>query len=463
MWGKRCPTQPVVPGGNAVQEVPQSASANPRDPTDLMRLFQVISILITLAAVFSWINCRFLRLPPAIGLMLISLLMSLFLLAPIPGTDGFQADAVRMLTEVDFDEALLHGMLSFLLFAGALHVNLQDLANHRWVIVILATVGVVGAWMLAGGGTYLLFGWLGLDIPLVYCLLFGALISPTDPIAVMSILKSAGAPKDLEIQIAGESLFNDGVAVVIFLVLLQVAMGGEDVTVGGVLTFFLHETVGGVIFGLAAGWIASKMLYGVDNYQVEVLITLALAGGSYALAEHLHLSAPIAVVVAGLMLGTKRRSDPSMPADNLENLDAFWDLVDEILNAVLFVIIGLEVLLISLSGEYLVAGLLTIPWVLFARAVSVGFPIGIMRRFRSFSPGTVTILTWGGLRGGVSVAMALSLPEGEVRDQLVAVTYVIVVFSVLVQGLTLSSVVRKTAARAEKELSRTQVAGMRHE
>ncbi len=421
-----------------------------------MPLFDIIAILITLSALFSWVNHRFLKLPTTIGLMLISLLMSLFLLAPIPFTDGLEQDVELMLASVDFDQTLLHGMLSFLLFAGALHVNLHDLAEQKWVIAILATAGVVGSTFLVGGGTYLMFGWLGLDIPIIYCLLFGSLISPTDPIAVMGILKSAGADKSLETKIAGESLFNDGVAVVVFLVLLRVATGGDEISAEGVLALFLNEAVGGLIFGLAAGWVALKMLCRVDNYQVEVLITLALAGGGYALAEHLSLSAPIAVVVAGLLIGNSGR-EQAMSDRTIEHLDTFWELVDDILNAVLFVFIGLEVMAISLAGEYLLAGLLAILVVLIARIVSVGLPIGIMRRFRSFSPGVVTVLTWGGLRGGVSVAMALSLPDGDPRDVLVTVTYVIVVFSILVQGLTLGPLVRTLAARAQKELSRTHV------
>jgi CPA1 family monovalent cation:H+ antiporter len=421
-----------------------------------MRLFDIIAALITLSAVFSWVNHRFLKMPTAIGLMLISLLFSLLLMAPLPGIEGIADDAQRMLEGVDLDETLLHGMLSFLLFAGALHVNVRDLADHKWVIGILASAGVVGATFLVGAGAYLLFTLLGLDVPFIYCLLFGALISPTDPIAVMGVLKSAGAPKSLETQIAGESLFNDGVAVVVFLVLLHIAAGGEELSAGGVLALFLHEAAGGLIFGLVAGWIALEMLRRVDNYQVEVLITLALAGGSYALAEHLHLSAPIAVVVAGLMIGNTGR-DRAMSGKTIEHLDDFWELVDEILNAVLFVLIGLEVMVISISAQHLVAGLLAIPLVLSVRAVSVGLPIGLLRRFRSFSPGAVTILTWGGLRGGISVAMALSLPASDARDLLVAVTYVIVVFSILVQGLTLGRVVRITAVRADKELSRTHL------
>jgi Na+:H+ antiporter len=421
-----------------------------------MPLFDIIAILITLSALFSWVNHRFLQLPTTIGLMLISLLMSLFLLAPVPYTDALEHDVELMLGSVDFDETLLHGMLSFLLFAGALHVNLHDLARQKWVIGILATAGVVGSTFLVGGGACLLFGWLGLNIPLIHCLLFGSLISPTDPIAVMGILKNAGAPKSLETKIAGESLFNDGVAVVVFLVLLRIAEGGEGTSAVDVLELFLNEAIGGLIFGLVSGWLALKMLCRVDNYQVEVLITLALAGGGYALAEHLHLSAPIAIVVAGLLIGNTGRQQ-AMSDKTVEHVDDFWELVDEILNAVLFVIIGLEVMVVSLSGAYLVAGLLAIPLVLIARLISVGLPIGILRRFRSFSPGVVTILTWGGLRGGISVAMALSLPEGEPRDILVTVTYVIVVFSILIQGLTLGPVVRFQAARAQTELSRTHL------
>ncbi len=419
-----------------------------------MRLFDIIAILITLSALFSWVNYRFLKLPTAIGLMLIALLMSLSLLLPLPFTDGFERDVEEMLKSIDFDETVLHGMLSFLLFAGALHVNLYDLAKQKWVIGILATAGVLGATILVGFGAYWLFGLLGLTVPLIYCLLFGALISPTDPIAVLGILKSAGAPKTLETKITGESLFNDGVAVVAFLLLIEIATGSAAVTVDSALTLFAQEAIGGLLFGLVAGWLAMAMLRRVDNYQVEVLITLALATGGYALAEHLHLSAPIAIVVSGLLIGNHGRKS-AMSDKTIEHLDTFWELVDEILNAVLFVLIGLEVLVISLRGDYLFAGLLAIPLVLVVRLVSVGLPIGIMRHFRSFSPGVVSILTWGGLRGGISVALALSLPAGEMRDILVTVTYVIVVFSILVQGLTLGPLVRAKAAQAEKELERT--------
>jgi len=407
-----------------------------------MRLFDILAVLVSLSAAFSYLNHRFLKLPTAIGLMLIALVMSLGVIATGPLGLHIEQDAEALLHSIDFDETLLHGMLSFLLFAGALHVNLADLSQQRWVIATLATVGVVAATFLIGFATWGIFMPLGLDVPLAYCLVFGALISPTDPIAVLGILKSTGAPKTLETKITGESLFNDGVAVVVFLVLAKIAAGGEDVTAGSVLWLFATEAVGGVLFGLAIGGVAYFMLRSVDNYQVEVLITLAVVTGGYAAAEKLHLSAPIAIVVAGLLIGNHGRL-LAMSERTREHLDTFWLLVDEVLNAVLFVLIGLEVLVLSFRGEYLMAGLLAIPAVLIARMVSVGLPIGVMRRFRQFTPGVVTILTWGGLRGGISVALALSLPAGEVRDTLVTVTYVVVVFSILVQGLTLGHVVRR--------------------
>ncbi|MCG6940040.1 MAG: sodium:proton antiporter [Thiohalocapsa sp.] len=420
-----------------------------------MGLFDIIAILITLSALFSWINYRFLKMPTAIGLMLIALLVSLALLMPIPGSDGLENDARAMLDSIDFDATLMHGMLSFLLFAGALHVNLFELAKQKWVIGTLATASVIGATLLVGTSVCVVFWLLGLDVPYIYCLLFGALIAPTDPIAVLGILKSAGAPKSLEVKITGESLFNDGVAVVVFVVVSEVAFG-DHMTLPQVAHLFMHEAGGGLLFGLVTGGIAYMMLRRVDNYQVEVLITLALASGSYAAAEHLHISAPITVVVAGLLIGNQGR-DGAMSQLTQQHLDNFWELVDEVLNAVLFVLIGLEVLVLTLSPKYLIAGVLAIPLVLIARAISAGFPIALIRRFRSLSPGVVTILTWGGLRGGISVALALSLPTGENRDLLVTVTYCVVVFSILVQGLTLGPVVRAVAKRADIEMERTEL------
>jgi CPA1 family monovalent cation:H+ antiporter len=405
-----------------------------------MKFFHILAILISLSAVFSYLNYRYLKLPTAIGLMLIAMLASLSLLLLGPITHGLVDVVANMLLTVDFDETLLHGMLSFLLFAGALHVNLSDLAKQRWVIAVLATAGVLSATFMVGYMSHWVFSLLGLNIPLIYCWLFGALISPTDPIAVLGILTRAGAPKTLETKIIGESLFNDGVAVVVFLVLLGIATGEGEATVSSVLILFMQEVIGGVLYGLGIGALAYWMLKQVDNYTVEVLITLALTTGGYALAETLHLSAPIAIVVAGLLIGNHGRT-LAMSDKTREHLDNFWELVDEILNAVLFVLIGMEVLVLAYKHEYLLAGLLVIPMALFARYVAVGIPISIMRNFREFSPMAVTILTWGGLRGGISVALALSLPAGEIRDALVTVTYVVVAFSIVVQGLSIGALV----------------------
>jgi len=415
-----------------------------------MRLFDILALLIGFAAVFSWLNDRFLRLPNAIGLMLIALAFSLMLLLPLPFAQELEHEVELMLANIDLGEALLQGMLGFLLFAGALHVDLHELAKQKWVVGILASASVLGATLLIGGGIYLVFLILGIDVPFLYCLLFGALISPTDPIAVLGILKSAKAPKDLEVKITGESLFNDGVAVVVFMVLLGLATGEANPGLFGTLSLLATEILGGLLFGLALGWIAILMIQRTDNYQVEIMVTLAVAMSGYAIAQHAHVSAPIAIVVAGLLIGNRGRAT-AVTEETRYRLDDFWELVDEILNAVLFVLIGLEVLVISMTGQYMLAGLLAIPLVLAARLVSVGIPIHMMRRTHPFSPGVISVLTWAGLRGGISVALALSLPPGEVRDVLLTVTYIVVVFSVLVQGLTLGPLVRTVTSGASGE------------
>jgi CPA1 family monovalent cation:H+ antiporter len=413
-----------------------------------MKLFHILSILISLSAVFSFINYRFLKLPSVIGLMLIAMVASLALLLLGPFSLGLKGDVAKLLASVDFDETLLHGMLSLLLFAGALHVNLEDLAKQRWVITVLATAGVLSATFMIGYMAYWVFGLLGLDVPLIYCFLFGALISPTDPIAVLGILKQAGAPKTLETKIAGESLFNDGVAVVVFLVLLSVATGEGDVSALSVAGLFAQEVVGGLVFGLGIGALAYWMLKQVDEYTVEVLITLAITMGGYALAEWLHISAPIAIVVAGLLIGNHGRAF-AMSDKTRQHLDDFWVLVDEVLNAVLFVLIGMEVLVVSYQQAYLLAGLLAIPLILLARLVAVWVPVSIMRHYREFSPMAVAILTWGGLRGGISVALALSLPHGDARNVLLTVTYIVVAFSIIVQGLTIGPLVKFASKKVQ--------------
>lgn len=408
-----------------------------------MGLFDTITILLCLSAVFGYVNHRFLKLPITIGLMAIALVMSLAVVAAGKVLGGVEDQVRQFMGGIDFDEAVLHGMLSCLLFAGALHVNLSELLDQKWVVGTLATVGVVLSTFITGLLAYYGFDLVGLQLPLIHCLLFGALISPTDPIAVMGLIKQARLPKALEVKIVGESLFNDGVGVVVFLVIASL-IPRESVGVLDVAVLFAEEALGGVALGFVLGYAAYAMLKSVDNYQVEILITLALVTGSFALADALHTSGPIAVVVAGLLIGNQGRR-LAMSDKTREHVDAFWDLIDEILNAVLFVLIGLEVLVLSYRAEYLQAGLLAIPIVLLARFLSVGVQVRLFSLVRTFSDRTIAILTWGGLRGGISVALALSLPPGPPRDAIVTVTYAVVVFSILVQGLTMGRLIRSSA------------------
>ena len=403
-----------------------------------MALIHTLTILICLAALFSYVNHRLLKLPMTIGLMAVALAFSLILLVLGKLGFGIEAEAQRFVRGIDFNEALMHGMLGFLLFAGALHVKLDELLDLKWVVGTLAVVGTILSSVVTGVLGYVLFDWVGLPLPFLYCLLFGALISPTDPIAVMGVLRQARLPKTLEMKIVGESLFNDGVGVVIFLVVLNL-LPKETVQVGDVLVLFAEEALGGAVLGGMLGYLAYRMLRSVDNYQVEILITLALVMGSFGLADLLHTSGPIAVVVAGLLIGNHGRQW-AMSETTREHLDNFWELLDELLNAVLFVLIGLEVLVLSFKQPYLLAGLVAIPLVLGARWLSVVLQIRLFSLVREFTARTVTILTWGGLRGGISVALALSLPPSSSRDALVTITYAVVVFSILVQGLTINRV-----------------------
>ncbi len=403
-----------------------------------MTLVQTLTILICLAALFSYVNHRLLRFPLTIGLMAVSLMFSLVLLALGKLGFGIGAEAKRFMDAIDFNEALMHGMLGFLLFAGALHVNLDELWDLKWVVGTLAVVGTILSSLLTGWLCYVLFPLLGMPVPFLYCLLFGALISPTDPIAVMSILRRARLPKALEVQVVGESLFNDGVGVVIFAVVLNL-LPKPSVSVTDVFRLFAVEAIGGAALGLVLGYAAYRMLRSVDNYQVEILLTLALVMGAFGLADLLHTSGPIAVVVAGLLVGNHGRRW-AMSGTTREHLDNFWELLDELLNAILFVLIGLEVLVLNFQRPYLLAGLAVIPLVLAVRWLTVLLQVKGFSFVREFSERTVTILTWGGLRGGISVALALSLPPGAERDALVSITYAVVVFSILGQGLTITRV-----------------------
>ncbi len=412
-----------------------------------MDFFEILAIVLSLTAGFSYLNYRLIGLPVTIGVMVIALAASLLL----HGIDlmGFHLEdhARAWLQAIDFNKTLLHGMLSFLLFAGALHVNLNDLFNQKWAIGSLATIGILLSTLLVGTFTWWVLGLIGIPLSWLTCLVFGALISPTDPIAVLGILKHAGAPKSLEVKITGESLFNDGVGIVVFLALAELAAGTQAPAMGPVLGLFAQEAVGGALLGVGLGALAYWLLKSIDQYQIEVLITLAIVTGGYALATAWHLSGPIAVVVAGLMVGNQGRA-LAMSETTREHLDLFWELIDEILNAVLFVLIGLEVLVLTFTRQYLLAGLLVIPLILLSRLLAIGLPMTLLRLVRSFTPGAVWLMTWGGLRGGISVALALSLEPGPDRDIIVAMTYVVVVFSIVVQGLTMEKLVKRLASRS---------------
>lgn len=402
--------------------------------------------LLGLTALFGFINYRFLKLPQTIGLVMVALVASLAAMAVdalVPGW-GLLPELRAAMRDLDFATTLMQGMLSFLLFAGALHVNLDNLAERKWAISSLASIGLLLSTAIVGFAMYGVFGLIGLDMPLLYCLIFGALISPTDPVAVLSILKSANVPASLEAKIAGESLFNDGIAVVVFIILVGLLGSGQGGDVGAldVLILFLQEAVGGALLGLVAGWICYRALSLVDEYNLEIILTLALVTVTYEVAQLLHSSGPIAVVVAGLLIGNHGKQF-AMSEKTRNHLSNFWNVVDEILNAVLFLLIGLEVVVMSFDQPILLAILAAIPIVLVARFAAVSVPITTLRLLRQeFTRGAIPVLTWGGLRGGISVALALSLPAVAERDALLAVCYGVVLFSIVVQGLTIERVVR---------------------
>lgn len=418
-----------------------------------MTFFQALAAIIVVAAVASYLNTRFLRWPPTVGLLVISLLGSLVVILLGELKIISLSDAERIVETINFEEVVLNGMLAFLLFAGALHVELDRLRRQKIPIAIMATVGVAGATFITGTLFWLGADLIGFDIPYSWALLFGALIAPTDPIAVLGILKSVKSPKSLETKIAGESLFNDGIAVVVFLTILATVEGHTDPTFGNVSLFLLEEAVGGAALGLVLGFVTYYLMKSLDDYATELLLTLALVTGGYALAVALHVSGPIAVVVAGIFIGNRARQ-LAMSKLTREHLDTFWELIDAVLNAALFILIGLEVIVISVTSAAFRLGLLAIPIMLFARFVSVSIPISLIRMTsdRTFSAGVIRIMTWGGLRGGISIALALSLPQSEFRDTLITATYIVVIFSIVVQGLTFGRLVRSLHVQPDPEL-----------
>lgn len=407
-----------------------------------MEIFHLFSILITVSALFAYINFRYLKLPNSIGLMLVSLVFSLFVLVWGSFFPSIKTLISEQLKQISFSELLLEVMLSFMLFAGAIHIKIKDLKSEKLSIILFSTISVIISTFIIGFAAFYILNYFEIQISLINCLLFGALISPTDPIAVLSILKSAGVPKSLETKIAGESLFNDGVAVVVFMTILHLSKPDTEVSFTSISLLFGQEALGGVVLGACIGWLGYKLIASIDNYQVEVLITLAVVMGGYTLAHFIHVSGPLAMVVAGLITGNQGKS-LGMSETTANYIDKFWELIDEILNALLFVLIGLELLIIQTNKIVLFIAFVFIGLVLLTRYISVYIPSLFIRLKEKITQKTLLVMTWGGLRGGISIALALSVPNDFNKDILVTITYVIVCFSILVQGMTIGKMAKK--------------------
>jgi CPA1 family monovalent cation:H+ antiporter len=409
-----------------------------------MNYFVITTILVLISAVFGYWNVRFIKLPNTIGLTVISIAFTLAVFA-LSYIDDSLLEAERyIITHIDFKAVLLDLMLGFLLFAGALHTDLEKLKKHRWPILAFATFGVLVSTFLIGGASYYVVRLFGMEVPFIYCLLFGALISPTDPIAVLGILKQIGAPKKLEIKIVGESLFNDGVGVVIFLTIFSLAKSpGVEFSILEVGQLFVHEVFGGVLLGVVLGWITFQMMRRIDDYAVEVIISLAAVMGGIVLSQYLHVSGPLAMVIAGLFVGGSRNRSLAMSEITETYVDKFWELIDILLNTILFVLIGMEILVLDLESEYILAGVLMIPIALLCRYASLLLPVRIFERPLEFLPHTNLVMTWGGLRGAISIALALGLTQEMYRDLFLVMTYVVVIFSIIGQGLTVNPLIKR--------------------
>ena len=410
-----------------------------------MDYYAIATVLIVLSALFGYINVRFLKLPITIGLMVITIIFTLILIVIGQFDDTLLLQEKAFIEGIDFKAVLFDIMLSFLLFAGAMHTNFEQLKIQRWPVLVFATLGVLVSTFLVGIIMYFVLQLVGLNVDFIYCLLFGALISPTDPIAVLGILKQAGAPKKLETKIVGESLFNDGVGVVVFLTLLKIAEGGSGVTLGHIAEMFAVEVLGGIALGLLLGWITYKLMKSIDDYDVEVIITIAVVMGGTLLAQKFHLSAPLAMVACGLMVGNDTVRDAAMSETTETYVDKFWELIDVLLNTILFVLIGMEMLILTFEGSYILVGILAVPIVLLCRYLSLWFPVKFFAKKLDFVPNTNLIMTWGGLRGGISIALALSLTQEMHRELFLVITYIIVVFSITGQGLTVGPLIKRLA------------------
>ncbi len=413
-----------------------------------MEIYNIITLIIVLAAIFGYINFRFIKLPGTIGIMLISLVASLVVIGVSLIEPTFFAKTSGVLSSIDFHTALMKVMLSFLLFAGAFHIDAKKLKSERTSIITFATIGVVISTFIVGTLIYGAFQLFGLSIDYIYCLLFGALISPTDPIAAIGILKKAKIPETLETKISGESLFNDGVGVVIFATLIEIAQVGLSNTSGwDIAWLFIEEAGGGLIFGVALGYLGYLALRSIDNYIVETMITLAIVMGGYFLADKLHVSGPLAMVMAGLITGNKSM-EQGVSDTTRDYIGKFWEMIDEVMNAILFLLIGFEMLIIPFNMTLLWLGCIAIIVVLLARYLAVVIPIMFLKYKKNpFEKNAIPILTWGGLRGGISVALALSVPKYMYGEVFVSITYIVVLFSILVQGLTIGKFAKRLAAK----------------
>ena len=414
-----------------------------------MNALQITALLIVFAGGFGAINYLFFKLPSAIGILVVAFLASLAVIgleALFPFLNIAEA-ITAFVAEIEFSQALLEGMLGLLLFAGALHVNIDDLRAEAWVIALMATLGVALSTLVIGVGFY----WIT-AMPLLVALVFGALISPTDPVAVLGVLREADLPKTLETKIAGESLFNDGVGYVVFLLLVglafPVAGAHTDASITGVASFFVKEALGGALLGAVLGWCVFQVMKRIDDYPLEILLSLGLAFGGYELAVALHVSGPIMAVVAGLFIGNTGVKY-GMSEETRQHLNVFWTLIDEMLNAVLFLLIGVEIFAITFNWDTMTTGLAAIGLALVGRLVAVAVPIAVLSPFRDYSKGVVPIMTWGGLKGGISVALALSLPASEWKAEILTATYLVVLFSIIVQGLTVASLARRVGREPE--------------
>lgn len=407
-----------------------------------MDFYTIASLIMTVAIVIAYVNHRFIKMQTTIAIMVSSMMLSLILIVLVKsfGLQKFEQNFLETLFRIDFDKLLINGMLSFLLFAGALNIDIHTLSSQKWEIFTLATVSTILSTFLVAALTYFCLPLIGMQIDFIYCLLFGALISPTDPIAVLATFKQLQAPKKLRTTVSGESLFNDGVGIVMFITLYHVAFAHKSVSAHYVLLLFLQQAIGGVLYGLALGFFGSWLIKYADEHKIEILLTIAVATGGYSLAQALHISGPLAMVVAGIIIGSYGRKY-AMSHHTQNIINEFWEIVDELLNCILFLLIGFELLPVTKGNNYLLAGLLAIPLVLIVRYITVAIPMSIFKRWRRYVPHTINILVWGGLRGGLAVALALSLPPGDFRQLILAMTYAVVAFSVIVQGVTMKPLV----------------------